>query len=113
MAESSATSSASLSRTVRHEAGVPPKLQNHPSIAVNKIKQFMDAHYISACKSVWCILGLKIYDQKPSVMSLHLHLRGHHMVVFNEDAPMEVIAQKISDDHCEHLTFSNLLVQNN
>jgi hypothetical protein len=42
--------------------------------AVDEIKQFQDARYISACEAMWRILDFSLYNHFPAVQRLEVHL---------------------------------------
>ena len=57
----------------------------------NEVSEFRDCRYISASEAIWRIFEIPIHHQEPPVMSLQVHLPGHHMVVFNPNETIESV----------------------
>uniref|UniRef100_A0A0D3E8D8 ATP-dependent DNA helicase n=1 Tax=Brassica oleracea var. oleracea TaxID=109376 RepID=A0A0D3E8D8_BRAOL len=46
----------------------------------NKIQDYIDARYLSACESMWRNFAFHIHKRKPSVEKLIIHLEGEHNI---------------------------------
>jgi hypothetical protein len=50
---------------------------------VDEINEYLDARYVSAAEACWLIFSFSMHQLHPSVIRLHLHLEGQHMVAYN------------------------------
>ena len=57
------------------------------------IRRWIDGQYISPPEATWCILRFEMHDQVPAIVCLQVHLKGHHMVVFNPNEDIEDVVQ--------------------
>lgn len=51
----------------------------------NKIDDFIDGRYLSACESMWGIFSFDIHHNTPAVQKLPVHLPGEQTALFDED----------------------------
>ena len=58
----------------------------------NKVSEFKDSQYIAASEACWHVFEYPIHHQQPPVMSLQIHLPGQHMVVFDANQPLDIVA---------------------
>ena len=58
----------------------------------NEVSEFKDSRYIAALEACWHVFEYPIHHQQPPVMSLQIHLPGQHMVVFDANQPLDVVA---------------------
>ena len=49
----------------------------------DEIKQYLDAHYVSAHEAYWRLLEREIHTQVPAVMALPVHGKDHQTVAFD------------------------------
>jgi len=52
-------------------------------MALNEPQMYLDARWISAPESVWCLLGLTMHSHNPSVVRLQVHLEGLQPVYYD------------------------------
>ncbi len=64
------------------------EIQDH-----DEIKEFLDAHYISAIESCWRIFSFWLHQEEPNVVRLQVHLPDEQLITYDEnDSPEEVLA---------------------
>ncbi|KAG5562040.1 hypothetical protein RHGRI_004922 [Rhododendron griersonianum] len=51
---------------------------------IDEIKQFQDARWISSVEAMWKICRFPLYEMRPAVISLLLHLEGCQMINFKK-----------------------------
>ncbi|XP_058189501.1 uncharacterized protein LOC131307104 [Rhododendron vialii] len=59
---------------------------------IDEIRQFQDARWISPPEAMWRIYRFPLYEMRPAVISLHLHLEGCNKINFKKDANLQSIA---------------------
>ncbi|KAG5512701.1 hypothetical protein RHGRI_038884 [Rhododendron griersonianum] len=59
---------------------------------INEIRQFQDARWISPPEAMWRIYRFPLYEMRPAVISLHLHLEGRQTINFKDDSNLQSIA---------------------
>jgi len=73
----------------------------------DKIKQYVDARYVSASESIWRVFGFQLHDEKPNVTRLQLHLPGHHQVSFQDNEPIEEVINRAAQERTSLTAFFN------
>ena len=73
----------------------------------DKIKQYVDARYVSASESIWHVFGFQLHDEKPNVTRLQLHLPGHHQVSFQDNEPIEEVINRAAQERTSLTAFFN------
>nr|XP_043620367.1 uncharacterized protein LOC122592240 [Erigeron canadensis] len=63
---------------------------------IDEVQDYYDCRYLSACESVWRILGFDIYCRFPSVIRLPFHLEGEQYITFTEEGTIENVLNKTS-----------------
>jgi hypothetical protein len=67
----------------------------------DKIKEYLDAHYIGSVEACWHINGFSMHAKSPNVYRLPVHLPDEQMVYFNaEDDINEVLERGGSKTTC-------------
>ncbi|XP_072054265.1 uncharacterized protein [Arachis hypogaea] len=61
---------------------------------VDKIRNYYDCRYISACEAVWRLFGYKIQEKKPFVLKLSFHLEDEQPVVYGETSNVNDIVER-------------------
>ncbi|XP_072053051.1 uncharacterized protein [Arachis hypogaea] len=61
---------------------------------VDKIRNYYDCRYISACEAVWRLFGYEIQKKEPFVIRLPFHLEDEQLVVYGETSNMNDIVEK-------------------
>ncbi|XP_010412532.1 PREDICTED: uncharacterized protein LOC104698841 [Camelina sativa] len=62
--------------------------------AVDEISEYLDCRYVSACEAVWRIFAFHIHYHKPAVISLQIHLRNQHRLLFDQKQCLESILSR-------------------
>ena len=58
----------------------------------DKIKQYLDARYISASESSWHLFRYNMHEESPNVVCLAVHLPNEQPVIFNaNEQPVMVL----------------------
>ena len=57
----------------------------------DEVSEYRDSRYIAASEAAWRLFEIPIHHQQPAVMSLQVHLPGHHMVVFKPNESIESV----------------------
>jgi hypothetical protein len=65
----------------------------------NEVKQYLDARYVSACESVWCLFHFLMHCAFPNVVHLQVHLPGQQYVTWNENGQQTI--QEVADNAAE------------
>nr|XP_043611506.1 uncharacterized protein LOC122583138 [Erigeron canadensis] len=63
---------------------------------IDEVQDYYDCKYLSACESVWRILGFDIHCIFPSVIRLPFHLEGEQYITFTEELTIENVLNKTS-----------------
>ncbi|XP_024963403.1 uncharacterized protein LOC112503634 [Cynara cardunculus var. scolymus] len=63
---------------------------------VDKIKQYYDCRYLSACEASWRIFGYDVHYRTPSVLRLPFHLPGQQQVVFGAEDNIDNVLNRPS-----------------
>ncbi|CAH1427950.1 unnamed protein product [Lactuca virosa] len=66
-------------------------------VAVNEIKWFQDARYVSPLEAMWRIFSFPLSQIHPFVMALQVHLPNQQMVRFSEDDTLTSVVEKEKD----------------
>ena len=74
----------------------------------NEVSDFVDTRYIAAAEAAWRLFEIPIHHQSPSVISLQVHLPGHHFVVFNPNEPVDVVAARAQQEKTMLTAFFDL-----
>ena len=53
--------------------------------AMDEIKGYLDARYVSASEAIWRIFGFSMHDEKLDIQRLEVHLPGENIVAFNDN----------------------------
>lgn len=61
---------------------------------VDEINMYYDCRYISPCEAAWRIFGFPIHHREPSIERLSFHLPNEQYVIFSDDDPIDVVANK-------------------
>jgi hypothetical protein len=64
--------------------------------AIDEVKEYVDARYISAIESCWHIFEFPMHAEKPNVYHLAVHLPDQQLVYYNPDDHLEEIANRDS-----------------
>src|SRR6202167_3833817 len=64
--------------------------------AINEIKEYVDARYISAIESCWHIFEFPMHAEKPTVYHLAIHLPDQQLVYYNPDDILDEIVDRES-----------------
>ena len=64
--------------------------------AINEIKEYIDARYISAIESCWHIFEFPMHAEKPTVYSLAVHLPDQQWIHYNPDDVLDEIVDRES-----------------
>ena len=48
----------------------------------DEISLYLDARYISASEASWRIFHYRLYNEKPDIIQLYIHLLGQHKILF-------------------------------
>ena len=59
----------------------------------DKINLYLDAHYILASETSWRIFHYHLYNEKPDIIQLCIHLLSQHRVLFQDDEWLEDIIE--------------------
>ncbi|CAB4416165.1 unnamed protein product [Rhizophagus irregularis] len=62
--------------------------------ADDEIRLYLDARYISASEASWRIFHYRLYDEKPDVIQLCVHLPGQHRVIFQDNECLEDVIKR-------------------
>ena len=62
-----------------------------PNIVIDEIKDYQDARYLSATEADWRLRGYSIVEHDPNVVRLEVHLKGQHIVYFEEGEEKEAV----------------------
>ena len=65
--------------------------QNVQPEAVDEIKRYLNARYITPHEACWRILYYPLHQEWPPVVRLQVHLEGEQMVTFNENDDLQYI----------------------
>ena len=49
----------------------------------DEVRQYLNAHYISSCESIWCLFYFIMHVAFPNVIQLQVHLPGQLYVTWN------------------------------
>ncbi|KAG5550811.1 hypothetical protein RHGRI_015690 [Rhododendron griersonianum] len=60
--------------------------------SIDEIKQFQDARWISPLEAMWRIYRFPLYEMRPAVISLQLHLENAQVINFTDDTNLENVA---------------------
>ena len=52
----------------------------------DEVKQYLDAHYVTACEALWRIYHFHMHDEHPNVVRLQIHLPNEQMVSWEQNA---------------------------
>ena len=65
----------------------------------DEVKQYLDAHYISACESIWRVFHFIMHSASPNVVQLQVHLPGQQYVTWNQNGQqtMQDIVQNAAE----------------
>ena len=74
----------------------------------NEVSEFRDSRYIAASEASWRLLEFPIHHQQPAVMSLQIHLPGHHMVVFTPNESIETVTARAQQEKTMLTAFFEL-----
>ncbi|XP_057746826.1 uncharacterized protein LOC130966082 [Arachis stenosperma] len=61
---------------------------------VDKIRNYYDCRYISACEAVWHLFGYEIQEKEPFVIRLPFHLEDEQPVVYGETSTVNDIVER-------------------
>ncbi|XP_025678077.2 uncharacterized protein [Arachis hypogaea] len=61
---------------------------------VDKIRNYYDCRYISACEAVWRLFGYEIQEKEPFVIRLPFHLEDEQPVVYGETSNVNDIVER-------------------
>jgi len=61
---------------------------------VDEVKQYLDAHYVSAHEAFWILCQHEIHVQVPAVVAPPVHPPGHHTVMYDVNMDAQTIAQR-------------------
>ena len=88
--------------------------------ATDKIKLYLDAHYVSSCKAQWCLYLFEMQEHVPTVVHLQIHLSEEQAIVFNTNEAVDnPNLQNVLDKYAGHNTTltrwfkANAQIQNN
>jgi hypothetical protein len=62
--------------------------------AIDEIKQYIDARWVSPPESLWRIYGFDLSENDPPVMQLQLHLQGMNMVGYQQNQNIEDVLNR-------------------
>ena len=62
--------------------------------AINEVKEYVDACYISAMESCWHIFEFPMHAEKPTVYHLAVHLSDQQLVYYNPDDILDEIVDR-------------------
>ena len=76
----------------------------------DEIKQYLDAHYVSAHEACWRFLERELHTQKPPAIPLPVHEKDAHSVVFDSNTdemtiPIQTPSQWQSSQLSNHGTY--------
>jgi len=74
----------------------------------NEVSEFRDSRYIAASEVSWHLFEFPIHHQQPAVMSLQVHLPGHHMVVFIPNESIKTVTARAQQEKTMLTTFFEL-----
>jgi hypothetical protein len=64
----------------------------------DEVSDFVDTRYIAAAEAAWRIFQLPVHHQEPAVVSLQVHLPGHHLVVYNPNEPPDAVSARAEQE---------------
>jgi len=67
--------------------------------AINEIKEYLDARYISAIESCWHIFEFPMHGEQPTVYKLAVHLPDQQLVYYDPDDALDEIVDRESSSH--------------
>ncbi|CAG8561604.1 9739_t:CDS:2 [Cetraspora pellucida] len=59
----------------------------------DKIHQYINTCYVLASEATWRLFHYKLYDEKPDIIRLQVHLPGQHMVIFQDNENLEEVLE--------------------
>ena len=59
----------------------------------DEVKEYLDAHYISAIESCWHIFKFNMHKEEPNVYHLPIHLPDQQQVYFNPDDALDEVVE--------------------
>ena len=74
----------------------------------NEVSEFKDSRYIAASEASWRLFEFPIHHQEPAVMSLQVHLPGHHMVVFRPNESIDIVTARAEQEKTMLTAFFEL-----
>nr|GEZ81568.1 ATP-dependent DNA helicase PIF1-like [Tanacetum cinerariifolium] len=75
---------------------------------VDKIKDFLNCRYLSACEATWCIYGFEIHYRTPSVDWFPFHLKDEQHVIFDATESIDYAVDKSSVNETKFEKTENL-----
>ena len=51
----------------------------------DKVKMYLDAHYVSACEGCWCLYYFWMHEEKPAIVHLQVHTEDEQLVTWNNE----------------------------
>ncbi|KAG5514913.1 hypothetical protein RHGRI_036082 [Rhododendron griersonianum] len=75
-----------------HDRIIYRLVTSEQSEEIDEIRQFQDARWISPPEAMWRIYRFALYEMRPAVISLHLHLEGQQTINFRDYSNLQSIA---------------------
>ncbi|CAG8787950.1 30335_t:CDS:1, partial [Gigaspora margarita] len=84
------------------------EIQDQP-IVIDKIRNFVEACWVSAPEAAWRILGFKLNGMNPAVTHLQVHFKNQQRVIVDEDSNLKEFMEK--EQNCQ-TTFTEFFKMN-
>ncbi|GKC54331.1 ATP-dependent DNA helicase RRM3-like protein [Tanacetum coccineum] len=81
------------------------KTNDNPLKRKDKIKEYYDCRYISACEAAWRLYKFPIHYQYPPVQRLSFHLPDEQPIVFEDDEVVKDVLSKPSVNNSQFLQW--------
>ena len=64
----------------------------------NEVSEYKDCRYIAGAEACWRLFEYPIHHQQPALISLQVHLPGHHSVVFDSNESVDVLRTRVQEE---------------
>jgi hypothetical protein len=87
------SSSNLFDNTDRNSSVIEPLNAQKPPEYIDEVREYIDCHYLSSHKAIWCLFEFDIYYRTPSVERLFVHLPLMNNIVYPENHPLVDIVE--------------------
>ncbi|CAB4419743.1 unnamed protein product [Rhizophagus irregularis] len=78
---------------------------------IDEIHLYLDARYVSASEATWRLFHYWLYDRKPNVMQLQVHLPGHNIVTFRDDEHLKDVIKRCNPRYQDNHVIGRIITR--